>query len=143
MANTCTAYKWNNDRAYSFNFSFTTKYYNFSDVTILKNIYKISVNWGVDEGKNTIGIGMPLLGWIDYRTNQNEAFLPYGSFGAGTYTNYANSDPQTTSVIEKQLKSVPGIQLKISGMFPNAFTINDISIEYRSLRTDKSVGRPS
>ena len=141
MANTTTVYKWNNNEASSLDFSFTTRYYDLGDTSLKKNIYKISLSFGVDRD-SAVTANDPLMLDVDYRLNVTGAWTTYGRYYAGTAIYYLTTETPVTNVsVEKKLKNVKGIQLRVRGQIPEKFLINVISIEYRQIRI-KQVGSP-
>ena len=140
MAKSTWIYLWDNSFQLSNNFSVTTKYYDLGDVSIDKTIYSISMTTGLQSNTSSAS-QTPILA-IYYRTSVGSGWTFYGAYAGADVGMYATGNISAETVInKKKLKKVPGIQLKIQGYCPEAFLINDISIEYRHLRK-KAVGRP-
>lgn len=141
---TSLIYKWNNNQAYTDDFQITTKYYDLGSTVLNKNVYSISITFGPDNSSFNMqnALGQSLAMQLMYRTNINDEFRLYSMLNPVSVNDYTTSTPISTVTKEIKLKNIPGIQLKILAAIPEKFIINDISIEYRILRRDKSVARP-
>tara|TARA_R100000458_G_C8274263_1_gene249202 strand:- start:571 stop:1002 length:432 start_codon:yes stop_codon:yes gene_type:complete len=143
MAKSTTAYKWDKDLNYSENLSFETKYYDFGTMGLDKTIYSIALSFGYGSwGQIGSGLILPTLN-VSYRTNTIAEYVPYATFLSSSVSDAVNAINTVQTIKRKiKVKNIKGIQLKIYGMIPDDFLINDIAIEYRHIRK-KAVGSPS
>ena len=127
-------YKWDTDGAWSSDFSLETKFYVFGSSGEKKTIYNVGINFGTTQ-EGAMTAPDPLIIYIDFRTDTQSTWSAYSTI---TMENFLTSSGET-QIAHKKLRAVPGIQLRIRGYLPESTYINDIFLEYRTLRK-KSIG---
>jgi len=135
MPQSTATYKWNNSLNYTDNFLIETNYYDFGSTSIKKNIYKLSVSLGIPIQDSGISFGtLPSL-TVFYRTTTDGLYQFYGNIELNTVTDLITLSSVVQTVnIENKLNGIFGIQFKLTGSMPQDIIINDLSIEYRTLR---------
>ena len=135
MPQSTATYKWNNSLNYTDNFLIETKYYDFGSTSIKKNIYKLSVSLGIPIQDSGISFTtLPSL-TVFYRTTTDGLYQFYGNLELNTVTDLITLSSVVQTVnIENKLNGIFGIQFKLTGSMPQDIIINDLSIEYRTLR---------
>ena len=135
MPQSTATYKWNNSLNYTDNFLIETKYYDFGSTSIKKNIYKLSVSLGIPIQDSGISFTtLPSL-TVFYRTTTDGLYQFYGNIELNTITDLITLSSVVQTVnIENKLNGIFGIQFKLTGSMPQDIIINDLSIEYRTLR---------
>ena len=135
MPQSTATYKWNNSLNYTDNFLIETKYYDFGSTSIKKNIYKLSVSLGIPTQDSGISFSsLPSL-TVFYRTTTDGLYQFYGNIELNTVTDLITLSSVVQTVnIENKLNGIFGIQFKLTGSMPQDIIINDLSIEYRTLR---------
>lgn len=138
-----TLYTWKPDINYSDNFSLETKYYDLGTTGINKNIYSISLSFGINiPNISTTVEFLPHIS-IDYRTTTIGEWIHYATYMNQSRIDWQNTSEKLQTITKKnKLKKIPGIQLRLTGFLAEDFIINDISIEYRNIRK-RAVGSPS